>query len=180
MADIAGAKLAELPAIVEAPPTDRARLLRQKLRLCCQVYTFESVKGRSNYSREKEAKKATLIELRDYISGGKHEIPGVLIFEILNTVTCNIFRPLGRKAPNSSENQDTNDSEDSEETHLEAAWPHLNLVYELLLRLVVSKQVDSKTAREYFSKSFILNFLNLFDSEDPRERDYLKVRRGDE
>jgi len=59
---------------------------------------------------------------------------------------------------------------------LEVSWPHMQLVYEILLRFVLSKEVDSRTAKEYFSKKFMVKLLNLFDSEDPRERDYLKVR----
>lgn len=59
---------------------------------------------------------------------------------------------------------------------LEPSWPHMQLVYEILLRFVLSKEVDSRTAKEYFSKKFMIKLLNLFDSEDPRERDYLKVR----
>lgn len=65
---------------------------------------------------------------------------------------------------------------DEDEPLLEVAWPHMQLVYEILLRFVLSKEVDSKTAKEYFSKKFMIRLLNLFDSEDPRERDYLKVR----
>jgi hypothetical protein len=60
---------------------------------------------------------------------------------------------------------------------LEPSWPHMQLVYEILLRFVLSKEVDSKTAKEYFSKKFMTKLLSLFDSEDPRERDYLKVWR---
>lgn len=65
---------------------------------------------------------------------------------------------------------------DEDEPMLEVSWPHMQLVYEILLRFVLSKEVDSKTAKEYFSKKFMIRLLNLFDSEDPRERDYLKVR----
>lgn len=66
---------------------------------------------------------------------------------------------------------------EEDEPLLEVSWPHMQLVYEILLRFVLSKEVDSKTAKEYFSKKFMVRLLNLFDSEDPRERDYLKVRR---
>lgn len=65
---------------------------------------------------------------------------------------------------------------DDDEPMLEVSWPHMQLVYEILLRFVLSKEVDSRTAKEYFSKKFMVKLLNLFDSEDPRERDYLKVR----
>ena len=58
---------------------------------------------------------------------------------------------------------------------LEAAWPHLQIVYEFLLRFVVSSEVDAKVAKRYINHAFILSLLDLFESEDPRERDYLKT-----
>jgi len=41
--------------------------------------------------------------------------------------------------------------------------------------LASSKETDSKLLDKYFSREFVLNLLQLFDSEDPRERDYLKT-----
>merc|ERR550537_1896871 len=66
------------------------------------------------------------------------------------------------------------DPEDEEPT-LERAWPHLQIVYEFFLRFVVSNDVDPKIAKRFVDQNFLLNLLELFDSEDPRERDYLKT-----
>merc|ERR1719335_415816 len=66
------------------------------------------------------------------------------------------------------------DPEDEEPT-LESAWPHLQIVYEFFLRFVVSHDVDPKIAKKYLDQTFVLRLLDLFDSEDPRERDYLKT-----
>ena len=41
---------------------------------------------------------------------------------------------------------------------------------------MVSNDTDAKVAKKYIDQQFILRLLDLFDSEDPRERDYLKVR----
>ncbi|KAL6989903.1 hypothetical protein U1Q18_015655 [Sarracenia purpurea var. burkii] len=49
------------------------------------------------------------------------------------------------------------------------------LVYELLLRYVVSPNTDTKIAKKFIDHSFVLKLLDLFDSEDPREREYLKT-----
>ena len=49
------------------------------------------------------------------------------------------------------------------------------IVYEFLLRYVVSNETDAKVAKKYIDNSFVLRLLELFDSEDPRERDYLKT-----
>jgi hypothetical protein len=48
-------------------------------------------------------------------------------------------------------------------------------VYEFLLRYVVSNETDAKVAKKYIDTGFVLRLLELFDSEDPRERDYLKT-----
>jgi hypothetical protein len=48
-------------------------------------------------------------------------------------------------------------------------------VYEFLLRYVVSNETDAKVAKKYIDTNFVLRLLELFDSEDPRERDYLKT-----
>jgi hypothetical protein len=51
----------------------------------------------------------------------------------------------------------------------------LQIVYEFLLRYVVSNDTDAKVAKKYIDQHFVLKLLELFDSEDPRERDYLKT-----
>ena len=66
------------------------------------------------------------------------------------------------------------DPEDDEPS-LERAWPHLQIVYELCLRFVVSNGVDPKIAKRFVDQNFMLKLLELFDSEDPHERDYLKT-----
>ena len=64
---------------------------------------------------------------------------------------------------------------EEEEPTLEPAWPHLQIVYELLLRYVVSADTDARVARRHVDQRFVVRLLELFDSEDPRERDYLKT-----
>ena len=48
-------------------------------------------------------------------------------------------------------------------------------VYEFLLRFVVSSETDVKVVKKYIDVEFLEQLLELFDSEDPRERDYLKT-----
>ncbi len=51
----------------------------------------------------------------------------------------------------------------------------LQIVYEFLLRYVVSNDTEAKTAKKYIDQTFVVRLLELFDSEDPREREYLKT-----
>jgi serine/threonine-protein phosphatase 2A regulatory subunit B' len=58
---------------------------------------------------------------------------------------------------------------------LEEQWPHLQIVYELLLRLIIAKDVDTKVLQEQIDSNFLHKLFELFKSPDPMERDYLKT-----
>ena len=58
---------------------------------------------------------------------------------------------------------------------MEPAWPHLSVVYELLLRIVQSNEIDLPLKKKYIDTRFILRILELFDSHDYREREALKT-----
>ncbi|KAK6135523.1 hypothetical protein DH2020_030737 [Rehmannia glutinosa] len=64
---------------------------------------------------------------------------------------------------------------EEDEMFMDPSWHHLQLVYELLLKYVVSSETDTKIAKKYLDHSFVLKLLDLFDSEDMREREYLKT-----
>ncbi|KAK5981917.1 Serine/threonine protein phosphatase 2A regulatory subunit [Trichostrongylus colubriformis] len=49
------------------------------------------------------------------------------------------------------------------------------LVYELFLRFLESPDFQASIGKKYIDQRFVLNLLDLFDSEDPRERDFLKT-----
>ncbi|GLE05024.1 hypothetical protein PINS_up014008 [Pythium insidiosum] len=167
-------KLAELPALEDVPPNERMRLFRHKLKLCCVLYDFTDLR---KHAREKEAKRNALLQIVEYISAGKVAWDPSVVGELLECVSTNIFRVLGRRPapPPGSAMDGKTEAPEEDEPMLEPSWPHMQLVYEILLRFVLSKEVDSKTAKEYFSKKFMIKLLSLFDSEDPRERDYLKT-----
>lgn len=82
-----------------------------------------------------------------------------------------MFRTL---PPSSNPNGAEFDPEEDEPT-LEASWPHLQMVYDLCLRFLESPDFQANVAKRYIDHQFILQLLDLFDSEDPRERDFLKT-----
>ena len=49
------------------------------------------------------------------------------------------------------------------------------LVYELFLRFLESQEFQATVGKKYIDQRFVLQLLELFDSEDPRERDFLKT-----
>ncbi|XP_021817149.1 serine/threonine protein phosphatase 2A 57 kDa regulatory subunit B' beta isoform [Prunus avium] len=158
-----------LPFFRDAPVSERQTLFLRKLQVCCFQFDFSDT---LKTPREKEIKRQTLLELVDFIQSGSGKITETCQEEMIKMVSVNIFRCL---PPASHENtgQENADPEE-EELYLEPSWPHLQLVYELLLRYIVSSDTDTKVAKRYIDHSFVLKLLDLFDSEDPREREYLK------
>lgn len=53
-------------------------------------------------------------------------------------------------------------------------WPHIQPVYELFLQLIVNDAADVKTLKVFITLSFVQEFLEIIDSEEPKEREYLK------
>ncbi|CAL5207281.1 unnamed protein product [Lathyrus oleraceus] len=158
------------PLFRDVPVSDKQNLFLKKLHICCFSLDFtDTMKN----VREKEIKRQTLMELVEFIQSGSGKISESCQEEMIRMISINIFRSL---PPASHENtgQEPTDPEEDEPS-LEPAWPHLQLVYELLLRYVVSSDTDTKVAKRYIDHSFVLKLLDLFDSEDPREREYLKT-----
>ena len=124
-------------------------------------------------------KRATLLEIIEYVNTSRNCFTEPVLENVVSMVISNIFRAL--PPPHSStvrNNQVTGAAifeAEEEEPFLEPSWPHLQIVYELFLRFIVSNDVDPRVARKYIDQSFVLKLLDLFDSEDPRERDYLKT-----
>lgn len=152
-------------------PDERERLFKHKVEQCCKTYDF-SINPLSDLEL-KDAKVAILIELEDVILDEPNLIQTFesLYEELFKMFTCNIFRSL---PPSSNQNVPEFDPEE-DEPPLEPSWPHLQLVYNLLIRFIDSNQFDANRAKPYINNNFVVKLLELFESEDPRERDYLKT-----
>ncbi|KAK1297504.1 Serine/threonine protein phosphatase 2A 57 kDa regulatory subunit B' beta isoform [Acorus calamus] len=162
-----------LPLFRDVPASDRPGLFSKKLLLCSAVFDFSDV---LRSAREKELKRQTLLELVEFVqSGSSGKLPDHLQEELIRMVSANIFRCLPPSAASEATGGGGGTEADDEDPYLEPSWPHLSIVYELLLRYVVSSDTDTKVAKRYIDHSFVLKFLDLFDSEDPREREYLKT-----
>ncbi|CDY40986.1 BnaA02g27760D [Brassica napus] len=159
-----------LPSFKDVPNTEKQTLFIKKLNLCRVVFDFTDP---TKNIKEKDIKRQTLLELVDYVNSANGKFSEGSVQEVVRMVSANIFRTLN---PQPRENKviDALDLEE-EEPSMDLAWPHLQLVYELFLRFVASPETDTKLAKRYIDQSFVLRLLDLFDSEDPRERDCLKT-----
>ncbi|KAJ7558503.1 hypothetical protein O6H91_04G043100 [Diphasiastrum complanatum] len=159
-----------LPSFRDVPSSERLNVFVRKLYLCSYVFDFSDP---SKNAREREVKRQTLLEIVDFVTSGTGKFTEAVMEDIMKMLYANLFRSL----PPSSRENSKSDSYDPEEEEpsMDPAWPHLQIVYEFLLRYVVSTETDAKTAKRYIDHTFVLKLLDLFDSEDPREREYLKT-----
>lgn len=162
-----GNMFTELGKLREAAAADRTELFRKKLQICgAIVFNFHN----DDHQKEKEAKRQTLLEIVEYVNNTRNCFNESLMADVVNMVGANIFRSLPAR-----KNALTVFDPEEDEPALEPSWPHLQIVYEFFLRFIVSNDVDPKIAKRFVDQNFVLKLLDLFDSEDPRERDYLKT-----
>mmetsp|Transcript_46628 Transcript_46628/g.74995 ORF Transcript_46628/g.74995 Transcript_46628/m.74995 type:complete len:472 (+) Transcript_46628:199-1614(+) len=159
------------PTFQETPQNGRVRLFIEKLRLCCVMFDWSKDGEQQSQidSRGIEVKRQLLLELVDFVGKSKAVFSEHVVVEIMKMVRINLFRNLPPKV-----HQNMIDPEE-EEPVFEVAWPHLQIVYEFFLRFIVSGDLEVRLMRKFITIDFVNNLLELFDSEDPRERDYLKT-----
>ncbi|KAL4303955.1 hypothetical protein GQ457_10G016300 [Hibiscus cannabinus] len=152
-----------------APNSEKMNLFVSKVSLCCVTFDFSD--GTKN-SIEKDVKRQILLELLDFVASESTRFSEPAILAMCRMCSTNLFRvfpPNYRSIPSSSGEHDDDDP------IFCSAWPHLQIIYDLLLKFITSSCLDAKVAKKYIDHSFILKLLDLFDSEDPRERECLKT-----
>ncbi|RWV94152.1 hypothetical protein GW17_00043334 [Ensete ventricosum] len=159
-----------LPSFKDVTSSEKQSLFMRKLDLCCVVFDFTDP---AKNLKEKDIKRQTLLELVDYVTSASGKFPENVMRESTKMVSVNLFRNL-TIPPREHMVLEKIDA-DEEDPVMDPAWPHLQIVYEFFLRFVASPETDAKLAKRYIDHSFVLKLLDLFDSEDPREREYLKT-----
>ncbi|EGS18114.1 serine/threonine-protein phosphatase 2A-like protein [Thermochaetoides thermophila DSM 1495] len=161
-------ELEKLPGFHEVPPNRREELFMKKIEQCNVIFDFNDA---SADMRSKEIKRLALHELLDYVANNRQVITEAMYPVVVNMFAKNLFRPI---PPPVNPQGEAFDPEEDEPV-LEVAWPHIQVVYEFFLRFIESQDFNTNIAKAYIDHSFVLQLLELFDSEDPRERDFLKT-----
>jgi len=159
--------LKQIPSFQETSPQHKPELFIHKLKLCQILFDWDE--DSLTDSREKDAKRQQLLELVEFIGKNKNIYTEQALTEITRMVSVNLFRPLPPKVHQYSM------PEPDDDPVFDQAWPHLQIVYEFFLRFIVSSDVEVKVLKKYIKAPFVIKILELFDSEDHRERDYLKT-----
>lgn len=160
--------LTKLPNFNEVSPEERIPLFIAKVDQCNTMFDFNDP---SFDIQGKEIKRSTLDELIEFLVTNRFTYTSEMYAHVVNMFKVNLFRPI---PPPVNPVGDIYDPDEDEPVN-ELAWPHMQAVYEFFLRFVESPDFNHQIAKQYIDQDFILKLLELFDSEDIRERDCLKT-----
>ncbi|KAJ0248555.1 Serine/threonine protein phosphatase 2A 57 kDa regulatory subunit B' kappa isoform [Hirschfeldia incana] len=156
----------------DVPNSEKLNLFVSKVSLCCVTFDFSDP---NKNSIEKLVKRQTLLELLDFVASGSVRFTEPSILAMCRMCAVNLFRVFPPSYRWSSGGGVGGENNDDDEPVFDPAWPHLQIVYDLLLKFITSPCLDAKIAKKYLDNAFIVRLLDLFDSEDPRERECLKT-----
>ncbi|CCF57782.1 hypothetical protein KAFR_0D01360 [Kazachstania africana CBS 2517] len=161
-------QITKLPSFDDVSPEEKIPLFMAKVDQCNIMFDFNDP---SFDIQGKEIKRFALQELIEFIITNRFTYTNEMYLHMVNMFKINLFRPI---PPPVNPVGDIYDPDEDEPVN-ELAWPHMQLVYELFLRFVESPDFNHQIAKQYIDQNFILRLLELFDSEDIRERDCLKT-----
>ncbi|VEU19743.1 DEKNAAC100293 [Brettanomyces naardenensis] len=158
----------KLASFDEVEPDYYPELFIQKVDQCKIMFDFFDP---SSDIQGKEMKRLALHELTVFVSTTRMTYTEEMYKHVVDMFKLNIFRPI---PPPVNPVGDIYDPDEDEPVY-ELAWPHMQMVYEFFLRFVESPDFNNTVAKPYIDHQFVLTLLELFDSEDNRERDCLKT-----
>jgi len=166
--------LHSLPALRDVQYQDRSSLFSRKVRLCCYQFAPNELLSTSTIlQRDRDLKRAACQELAQYIHTAKPNLSDDQLSELFEMFEINLFQPL---PPAWIDFYDGTTPADEENLCIEDhRWEHTQLIYDVVLKLANLTETDQRLLQKYFSPSFVLGLLDRFDSEQSRERDYLKT-----
>jgi serine/threonine-protein phosphatase 2A regulatory subunit B' len=160
-------QLEKLPPIDACKPSEQQSMLIEKLKQCSVVFNLEDSLVDL---KSKEIKREALTQCCAFVRTTPGCLTEPVYDEFFTMFKANIFRVLG--PPSVTHGAEYDPEED--EPVLEPAFPHLKLVYDIFLQVIESPDFQTRIASRYIHENFVTNLLDLFNSEDPRERDLLK------
>lgn len=155
-----------MPSLRDVPIELRDELFMKKVRWCCYTFPYTEENISPEINNKKNFKRFILLEIVSYIANTKPSFTDEQMTEQFEMIRCNLFRPQQQRKDNGIFDN---------VPQMDYSWKHLQVVYEQLLRITTGQDTNLSILEKHFNASFILDLLEQFDSEDPRERDYLKI-----
>ncbi|ETO21607.1 hypothetical protein RFI_15596, partial [Reticulomyxa filosa] len=127
------------------------------------------------HQHQKKKKKLDLLsDVSEFISR-HHWFKEELFEDCLRTISVNLFRALPYQFRPPTLMFFHEKVFDKETTYEDPSWRHVKLAYDLLWRIINSNEVTAAIMEKYMPGSFLRNFVELFGSEDGRERGYVTM-----
>jgi len=157
----------------DASAQERPNLFMHKLRLCSKIYDFSDPESETV---AKEKKRSTLLEICEFINAPAKTcclVSENVLAALFSMIMTNLMT-LNEPTTNGVEMQQGSEEEEPA-LFCEAAYSHMELVMEILLRLVTKGDTDAKMMKKHLNTEFVSAVLGCFTSRDPRLREYLKT-----
>jgi serine/threonine-protein phosphatase 2A regulatory subunit B' len=145
-------------------------LFLKKLQICMKLHDY---KDETKDVKAKSERLSAINELQNLLQDQKSVVQLIIpnLDNVMQMIERNIFRPL----PNvKKSNLAFSETGIEQEEEVDPSWPHIQGVYEFFLQLIINEAADVKSLKVYVTPQFVQEFLELFDSEEGVERDYLK------
>jgi len=142
----------------------------KKIDVCMKIYDY---RDESKDVKAKNERLSAINELQNLLQDQKSVVQLIIpnLDHCVQMIEKNIFRCL----PNvKKSNLAFSETGIDQEEETDPAWPHLQGVYEFFLQLIINEAVEVKILKGHVTPEFVSQFLELFDSEEAVERDYLK------
>ncbi len=145
-------------------------LFTKKLHTCMKNYDYKDetrdVKGKSD-------RLSAINELQNLLQDQKSVQQLIIpnLDTVMEMIEKNFFRPLPSVKKSNLAFSETGIEQEEE---VDPSWPHIQGIYEFFLQLIINEAADVKSLKVYVTPHFVQQFLELFDSEEGVERDYLK------
>ncbi|KAJ5524139.1 hypothetical protein N7494_010789 [Penicillium frequentans] len=162
-------ELEKLPGFHEVAPNRRQDLFMQKIDQCNIIFDFNDPTADM---KSKEIKRLALHELLDYVANNRSVITEPMYPRVVEMFAKNLFRPIPPPM--------TPKGRHLTRKRMSLSWKWLGHTFRLCTSfscVLLRAKISTRTLRRHIS---IINLcfrylLDLFDSEDPRERDFLKT-----
>eukprot|EP00002_Diphylleia_rotans_P032889 TRINITY_DN6943_c0_g1_i7.p1 TRINITY_DN6943_c0_g1~~TRINITY_DN6943_c0_g1_i7.p1 ORF type:complete len:478 (+),score=81.50 TRINITY_DN6943_c0_g1_i7:146-1579(+) len=161
------ARIERLPNFKDVLVADRHNLFQKKVRQCYVVFDF--IDPRSD-TIGKNIKSQIFVDLSEFLSENTTSFPEPTYQAVAQMVSLNLFRPL--QPVNHIEFITSEIQEDIPQ--FDPAWPHLQLVYGFFVKFLDNNLFDPEVSKKSYDGPFASQFVDLFQSQDPRERDFVK------
>lgn len=136
------------------------------------IYNYED---ETKYPTEKRNKLLALHRLLQLVLESERKfVDHILrpyIDRIIEMIAVNLFRPLPNKKVTEI---DAMDGENEGQQRTDKSWPTLEIVYEIFLNVIRHDAISESILKHFLTESFIQSWLDLFESTNDEERDFMK------